>query len=192
HADLLSVRMFRYPYRHPLGSRSGLRGTGSPFCPVLSWGSFVFFACWAAKGGSGTTVVASCLALLRAGRETAGAVLADLAGDVPATLGVSAPDSPGLAEWLAAGNDVPGDALVRLEISAAPGLALLVRGQGPLASARAGVLAALFERSTHPVVADCGSRPDGAAAGVVGAASRSLLGIPPRSFAPRHAAPAPA
>jgi MinD-like ATPase involved in chromosome partitioning or flagellar assembly len=148
----------------------------------------VLIACWSAKGGSGTTVVASCLALLLAGRETAGAVLADLAGDVPATLGVSAPDSPGLAEWLAAGNDVPADALVRLEISAAPGLALLVRGQGPLASARAGVLAALFERSAHPVVADCGSRPGGAAAVVVGAASRSLLVIRPCYLALRHAA----
>lgn len=64
--------------------------------------------CWAAKGGSGTTVVVSTLAL-DAGRP---ALLADLSGDVPLVLGLPAPDRPGVADWLH--GDGPATQLVDL------------------------------------------------------------------------------
>jgi hypothetical protein len=52
--------------------------------------------CWAAKGGSGTTVVTTTLAL----ESTRPALLVDLAGDIPAVLGMVEPDRPGVADWL--------------------------------------------------------------------------------------------
>jgi MinD-like ATPase involved in chromosome partitioning or flagellar assembly len=148
----------------------------------------LLIACWSAKGGCGTTVVATCLALLLAAREPGGAVLADLAGDAPATLGLPEPDSPGLAGWLAAGGGVPADALSRLEVRSSRGLALLPRGDGVLEPARAGVLAALMAQGVRPVVADCGARPEGAAAVLAGSAPRSLLVTRPCYLALRHAA----
>jgi MinD-like ATPase involved in chromosome partitioning or flagellar assembly len=132
-------------------------------------------ACWSSKGGAGTTVVATALALLLARREPAGSVIADLAGDVPAALGLAEPTSPGLAGWLSAGPDVPADALARLEQRAQPSLALLPRGTGPLAPDRADVLAALLTADSRPVVADCGAEPDGTALAVAAGATRSVL-----------------
>lgn len=73
-------------------------------------------ACWSAKGGSGTTVVAAALAIVLARRSPAGALLVDLDGDLPAALGLPEPVRPGVAEWLAAGAEVPPDGLRRLEI----------------------------------------------------------------------------
>lgn len=118
----------------------------------------MLISCWSAKGGVGTTVVATSLALLMAGREPAGVVLADLAGDVPDVLGLAdgAVRSAGLAGWLAAGAGVPADALGRLEVAAAAGLAVLPRGAGPLDDARADVLATLLAQAARPVVVDCG------------------------------------
>ncbi len=52
--------------------------------------------CWAAKGGSGTTVVTTTIAL----ESTRPALLVDLAGDIPAVLGMAEPDRPGVADWL--------------------------------------------------------------------------------------------
>jgi MinD-like ATPase involved in chromosome partitioning or flagellar assembly len=132
-------------------------------------------ACWSSKGGAGTTVVTAALALVLARREPTGAVIADLAGDVPAALGLAEPASPGLAGWLAAGPSVPPDALGRLEERAESGLALLPRGSGPLAPERAEVLTALLASDGRPVVADCGAEPDGAALTVAAGATRSVL-----------------
>lgn len=132
-------------------------------------------ACWSSKGGAGTTVVTAALALVLARREPTGAVIADLAGDIPAALGVAEPESPGLAGWLAAGPSVPADALGRLEESVAPALALLPRGTGPLAPERADVLSALLAGDARPVVADCGAEPDGAALTIAAGATRSVL-----------------
>lgn len=122
-------------------------------------------ACWSVKGGVGTTVVAAALALQLAREQSTGVVLADLAGDAPAVLGLVEPSSPGLAGWLAAGERVPADALARLEIEAAPGLGLLPRGEGPLVPGRAGVLAALLDGGSRTVVVDCGRVDSATAAG---------------------------
>jgi len=132
-------------------------------------------ACWSSKGGVGTTVVAATLAMLLARRHPAGAVLADLAGDAPAALGLADPDGPGLADWLAAGPDVPPDALHRLERPVGDGLGLLPRGAGPLPAARADVLGRLLAADGRAVVVDCGTDPSGAALEVTSTATRSIL-----------------
>lgn len=131
-------------------------------------------ACWSSKGGSGTTVVAASLAVLLS-RRPEGALLADLAGDAAAALGLPQPPGLGLSEWLAAGAEVPVDALARLEVAAAPGLALLPRGDGALNPERAEVLTALLASDARPVVADCGADPAGAALAVAAGATRSVL-----------------
>ena len=147
-------------------------------------------ACWSVKGGVGTSVVAASFALLLARRVPSGAVLADIAGDAPAVLGMPEPDTPGLAAWLAAGDDVPADGLARLEVAAAPGLSLLPRGSGPLASDRATVLASLLDRGPRPVVVDCG-RAERVAVAIVGGAQRSVLVIRPCYLALRRAMASP-
>ncbi len=53
--------------------------------------------CHAAKGGSGTTVVAC----TRAIRSPGPVLLVDLEGDVPEMLGLDAPSRPGVLQWLA-------------------------------------------------------------------------------------------
>jgi MinD-like ATPase involved in chromosome partitioning or flagellar assembly len=148
-------------------------------------------ACWSSKGGSGTTVVAASLALLLARRSPGGAVLADLAGDAPAALGLAEPEGPGLAGWLAAGAEVPADALSRLEEAAGPGLALLARGPGALAPERADVLATLLAADPRPVVADCGADLGGAALAVAAGATRSVLVTRPCFLSLRRALRAP-
>lgn len=131
-------------------------------------------ACWSAKGGSGTTVVAASLSLLLS-RRGGSALVADLAGDLPAALGMAEPGGPGLAGWLGAGAEVPPDALARLEVHAEGGLSLLPRGEGPLSEERADVLAALLSADPRPVVADCGADPRGAAQTLAAGATRSIL-----------------
>ncbi|HET6948815.1 MAG TPA: hypothetical protein VFI47_00465 [Acidimicrobiales bacterium] len=143
------------------------------------------------KGGAGTTVVATALALVLARRDPAGAVLADLAGDVPAVLGVPEPSSPGLTGWLAAGVDVPADALRRIEVEASPGLGLLPRGEGDLVPGRGPVLAQLLDHSPRPTVVDCGRADTPVAAEVISRARRSLLVTRPCYLALRRARYAP-
>jgi MinD-like ATPase involved in chromosome partitioning or flagellar assembly len=149
-------------------------------------------ACWSAKGGAGTTVVAASLALLLARRNPGGALFADLAGDAPAVLGLPEPTSPGLAGWLAAGRDVPADALGRLEVTTVETrLRLLPRGDGPLAAERADVLGQLLATDPRPVVADCGSGLVGAPLAIAAGATRSILVTRPCFLALRRALTAP-
>lgn len=149
----------------------------------------MLISCWSAKGGSGTTVVATALALLLSRRSPGGAVIADLAGDVPTVLGLPDPSGPGLREWLEAGPDVPDDALRRIEIDARPGLGLLAWSSGrpvigaapdPFSGADGERLAATLAASTdRPVVVDCGSTPGPAAVAVAASAAISLLVLRP-------------
>jgi len=167
----------------------------------------LLFACWSPKGGSGTTVVTAALGLLLARAAPPGALLADLAGDLPTALGVAAPTGIGLADWLAAGPDVPDDALGRLEIDAgdqlrllpwrgAPGaeLASSAAESGDPAVAAAGrgeALAAALSADPRPVVVDCGAAATGAALAVAASATVSLLVIRPCYLALRRALDAP-
>lgn len=66
--------------------------------------------CWAAKGGSGTTVVAASMAIA----ANAPTLLIDLAGDVPAVLGIAEPDGPGVFDWMA--SEAPAARLGALEL----------------------------------------------------------------------------
>ena len=75
--------------------------------------------CWAAKGGSGATVVAAALALT-SGRST---LLVDLDGELPAALGIPEPDRPGIDDWLA--SDAPASHLSDLQIALDPHVDLL-------------------------------------------------------------------
>lgn len=58
------------------------------------------YACWSVKGGSGTTVFATALALSLADRHGR-ATLVDLGGDVPAVLGMDERPERGVRDWLA-------------------------------------------------------------------------------------------
>lgn len=152
----------------------------------------MLIACWAAKGGSGTTTVVASLGAVLARGGTEGALLVDLDGDLPSVLGISEPDGPGIAGWLAAGPSVATDALVRLEVPVREGLALLPMG-GPLPTAadRAEVLAAALAADPRPVVVDCGSAPVGPRLTVAACAARSLLVVRPCYLAIRRALQAP-
>ena len=66
--------------------------------------------CWAAKGGSGTTVVATALALSSAHPS----LLVDLDGEIPTVLGLPEPDLPGIADWIT--SDAPPEHLQDLLI----------------------------------------------------------------------------
>jgi hypothetical protein len=151
----------------------------------------VLFACWSPKGGSGTTVVAASLALLLARSAPGGALLADLAGDVPIALGLRASDGLGLSDWLAAGADVPDDALARLEVDAGPGLRVLPwhgRSTGAHEDARRGeALSTALGADPRPVVVDCGRADSRAALAVASRATVSLLVIRPCYLALRRA-----
>ena len=87
----------------------------------------MLLALWSPKGGSGTSVLAAACALVPRPRA-GGARLADLGGDQPAIFGLGADPATGLADWLAAGPEAPTDALERLAVEAAPGVALIPRG----------------------------------------------------------------
>lgn len=146
-------------------------------------------SCWSVKGGSGTTVVAAALALLAADRS--GALLADLAGDAPAVLGVPEPAGPGLTGWLSAGDDVEAAALTRLEIQVTPRLSLLHRGDaGPARPGRAGTLAAALAADERTAVVDAGLAR-GAAREIVASSTASLLVLRPCYLALRRAVTAP-
>ena len=85
----------------------------------------MYTLCWSAKGGSGTTVVASALAVLTA--RTQPTVVVDLGGDVAPALGVGTPTGPGLAEWWASPNAPPAT-LLPLAHEIGPGLGLIHPG----------------------------------------------------------------
>ena len=66
------------------------------------------FACWTVKGGSGSTVFASALALTLA-KQHGRACIVDFGGDVPSVLGMAEPTNRGVRDWLASTNRDPHD-----------------------------------------------------------------------------------
>ncbi|CAN5792933.1 hypothetical protein BH10ACT1_BH10ACT1_35290 [soil metagenome] len=149
-------------------------------------------ACWSVKGGVGTTTVAAAIALGWARSPGPAALLVDLAGDLPACLGVAEPTGPGAAEWLAAGTEVPPDSLARLFVPVTTGLEVLARGTGPLAAARGTVLLQLLAASGRRVVVDCGNIAEGGVGWRFAAeADRSLLVARPCVLGLRRAMAAP-
>ena len=155
----------------------------------------MMFACWSAKGGSGTTVVAAALAGCLARTSSAGSLLVDLAGDADGVLGCPLPDEGGLASWLAA-RQPDGAALGRLEVDAGNGVRLLPRGRGALAGRHRGLLASVLGADGRPVVIDCGTftapePPPEVHVELAAAATCSLLVLRPCFLALRRAARMP-
>ena len=153
----------------------------------------MLISCWSLKGGAGTTVVASALALVLARSSAAGSLLADLAGDVPAALGVADPGDPGVSGWAAAGPAVPADGLARLELDVGSGVSLLPRGRGALGPpGRMEALAGMLAADPRPVVADCGVLDvDAPGVPVAAIATQSLLVVRPCYLSLRRMAAAP-
>jgi MinD-like ATPase involved in chromosome partitioning or flagellar assembly len=153
----------------------------------------VVVCCWSAKGGAGTTVVATALAILLARSSPGGALLVDLAGDAPAVAGLPLDSTcAGVSDWLREGQLVPADALARLEVVAGRGLAIVPRGRGPLRVDRAHALAAVLAADPRPVVVDAGlMSSDGLVPILAAAATESLLVTRPCFLAIRHAIVAP-
>src|SRR4051812_37296954 len=92
--------------------------------------------CWAAKGGSGTTVVSCALAMLMVGGSEP-TWLIDTAGDVPAALGIAEPSGPGVLDW-AASATAPAHAIDALGVAASAALRVVPRGSAspPLTTSR--------------------------------------------------------
>jgi len=137
----------------------------------------VLVLCWSAKGGSGTTVVTACLALLHADTDV-GVLAIDLAGDLPAVLGLAEPTGPGVLDWLTASPPPADGALRSITASTGCGVDLVGRGHltdptrteddGSMPAGLAGVPDEAWERLAHALVAE--RRPVVVDAG---------LGVPP-------------
>lgn len=125
--------------------------------------------CWSVKGGVGTSTVAAGLALALGARGRC--LLVDLGADQPALFGLDPGPVPGATEWMAAAEDLPADALARLELPLADGVALLPRGGATVTEEGWERLAAALEHRPEAVVVDAGT----AGAAVAPAADRSLL-----------------
>ena len=152
-------------------------------------------ACWSVKGGCGTTVVTAALLLgaAAAGRHAVGA---DFAGDLALALGLAEPSGPGVFDWLAAGPDVPKDALSRIAHDTPHGITLIPRGTAlstpPDADAGRRLAKSIRNmRAGGPVVADVGRVASPAAEAFVAGADRSLLVLRPCYLALQHAKDAP-
>ena len=110
--------------------------------------------CWAAKGGSGTTVVAAALAL----STRTPTLLVDLAGDLPTVLGLADPDGPGVHDWVR--SDAHTDRLTHLEATVDASVSLLPAGRADASSeqpSRWGALAEHLALDARHVVVDAGT-----------------------------------
>ena len=109
--------------------------------------------CWAAKGGAGTTVTTASLALA----QSAGGLLVDLAGDVPAVLGIEAAGRAGIFDWIA--SDAEPDRLAQLELDVTPDLRIVPTGDGapPTSPARWERLATHLAADPRHVIVDAGT-----------------------------------
>lgn len=163
----------------------------------------MLIALWSATGGSGTSVfTAACaLVLARQARDAgvAGGVrVADLAGDLPAIFGVGADPDVGLADWLDAGVDAPTEALDRLLVEVASGVAVLPRGRGPrvataLPAPESGAaLAVALGHGPSPVLVDCGTAREPATRAVIEVADVTVVVLRGCYLALRRAVHAPA
>lgn len=141
------------------------------------------YLCWSAKGGSGTTVIAAALALVLSQRNPTTVV--DLAGDLPAALGIAEPTGPGVREWMASPT-ADAAALERLGVPVSDTLQLLPLGSSSASAQRWTDLASALTNSNTVVDAGTGIPP----AELVAAAEHTLLVTRPCYLALRLAAAA--
>ena len=143
--------------------------------------------CWSVKGGSGTTVVASTLALVHAEQSPRGALIVDLAGDVPAVLGLAEPSGIGVGEWFAQNENSSRMSLQSIAIQATANLQLISRGAVTIdATANFGELCASLATFDLPIVIDAGCGV--VSADLLARASSSLLITRPCYLSLRRAA----
>jgi hypothetical protein len=123
--------------------------------------------CYAAKGGTGTTVVVATIGLSAPGPT----LLVDLAGDLPAVLGTADPDGPGVLDWLR--SDAAPERLRVLERTVTADVTVLHRGaDGGVPPERWQQLAAWLATDARTVVVDAGTGMPPAA---LTSAGRTLL-----------------
>lgn len=116
-----------------------------------------------------------------------GARVVDLAGDIPATLGMAEPVGPGVSDWAMSPDEVDPDALDNLLIPANSNLSVLPRGNMQIGTtARFELLARTLSDLRQPVVVDAGSGV--ACSPFVAYAQKSYLVIRPCYLALRRAA----
>ena len=141
--------------------------------------------CWAAKGGSGATVVACALALINAQRRDAW--LIDVAGDAPAALGIAEPGGPGVLDWIASTTAAPA-AIEALGVTAANDLRVVPRGAAApsVDHLRWTELGRFLAGRPSPTIVDAGTAP--VPAGLLATAQERLLIIRPCYLALRRAA----
>jgi hypothetical protein len=136
--------------------------------------------CWAAKGGSGTTVVTAAMALA----TTESTLLVDLDGDQPTVLGLPDPERPGLHDWLR--SEAESSRLEALEIPVDERVSLLPAGRiVGVEPERWSALSDWLRLQRRHIVIDAGSKPPPAA--VFRAADRALLVTRPCYLAMRAA-----
>jgi cellulose biosynthesis protein BcsQ len=158
----------------------------------------MLLALWSPKGGSGTSVFAASVALVLARGPASGCRLADLDGDQPAIFGLGAEPELGLLDWLAAGPETPTEALDRLAVEVAPGVALLPLG-GPASPLTArpeavagAALAVALRDGPIPVIADCGQAAEPATRAVAEVADVTIAVVRGCYLTLRRAVRAPA
>ena len=143
--------------------------------------------CWSVKGGSGTTVVASTIALMRAAESQRGALLVDLASDVPAVLGLAESSGPGISDWFAHCDLGSRMTLQSIAIQATANLQIIARGSKQLdANENFSELCAALKTFDLPIIVDAGCglpSPD-----LLAHASSSLLVTRPCYLSLRRAA----
>jgi len=145
--------------------------------------------CWSVKGGSGTTVVASTIALMRAAESQRGALLVDLAGDVPAVLGLAESLGPGINDWFANCDHGARMTLQSIAIQATANLQIIARGSKQLdekENRNFTELCAALKTFDLPIIVDAGCglpSPD-----LIAHASSSLLVTRPCYLSLRRAA----
>ncbi len=111
------------------------------------------YACWSVKGGSGTTVFASALALSLAEQHGEASII-DLCGDVPSVLGMAEPAGRGIRDWLSS-PDRDAHELFTMRVSATSRLHVIPAGSATSFDERA-LEDLLATTHGHPVVIDFG------------------------------------
>jgi len=109
--------------------------------------------CWAAKGGSGTTVITAAIAIA----TTEPTLLVDLDGDQPTVLGLPDPDGPGVHDWLR--SDAEPARLTGLEMPVDRRISLLPAGRiATVDPDRWSALAGWLRNEQRRVIIDAGSQ----------------------------------
>lgn len=137
--------------------------------------------CWAAKGGSGTTVVSCAMALGSARSQPT--TLVDLGGDCATALGMDEPTGPGVVDWLASPTAGASE-LARLALTIRDDVRLIPRGDGTASESQWPRLATALG-ALDSVIVDAGTGCPPQA--LHDAAQQSLLIIRPCFMAIRHA-----